>query len=80
MTCVARDEGFVFGKSYHPSKGKGADWGPFGQAFDLGKNPFLKLLKQPFLVPRAFRENEFAFRKGHDYGVAIMDAGRSVCQ
>ncbi|KAF6509562.1 hypothetical protein N231_03140 [Geobacillus stearothermophilus ATCC 12980] len=69
-----------FGKSYHPSKGKGADWGPFGQAFDLGKNPFLKLLKQPFLVPRAFRENEFAFRKGHDYGVAIMDAGRSVCQ
>ncbi|KYD24851.1 hypothetical protein B4113_2100 [Geobacillus sp. B4113_201601] len=29
---------------------------PFGQAFDLAKDPFLQLLKQFFLVPRAFRE------------------------
>ena len=49
---------------------------PFGQSFDLGKDPLLKLPKQPFLVPRAFREKVTECRSMIRMKAPVMDIGQ----
>lgn len=46
---------------------------PFGEAFDPVKDPRLKLLKQPFLIPRAFREKVTERRSMIRMKTPVMD-------